>query len=463
MDVLLLEPNHHNKYPPLGLMKLSTYHKERGDRVAFFKGNNKTYSDRFGCKRWDRVYISAIFTFHYHHSLHAIDLAKRHADSNDVFIGGVATTLLLKQYADLGINVIQGLLDAKGKIGLRGDSGVDDLVPDYSILDEIDYKYPVIDAYIGYATRGCVNKCPFCAVPLLEPKFIDYFDLKKYVNSIEERYGEKRNLLLLDNNVLASKRFDRIIKDILSLGFEKDATTSKGTKRYVDFNQGLDSRLLDEKKAALLAKTAINPARVAFDHVELADLYSDKIRLLAKHGVVHLSNFLLFNFKDSPSDLYERIMINIRLNEELGTKIFSFPMKYVPLDSIDRSHIGKHWTKKQLRAIQVILNATHGVVGPYRPFVGRAFGENVVEFETLLWMPEEYLMYREKNERSSASEWKSQFLSLSARDLRTLKEVIQSNRINNSVLKFKGNAKVKKVLSHYRLMKKQSQRRIDEF
>lgn len=444
-------------------MKLSTYHKARGDRVAFFKGRNKVYSDRFGDKRWDRVYISSIFTFHYNHSLHSIRLAKRHADSNDVFVGGVATTLLRQHYADLGINVVQGLLDVKGKIGLGGDSDIDDLIPDYSILDEIDYEYPVIDAYIGYATRGCVNKCPFCAVPLLEPKFIDYFDLKKYVNNIEMKYGEKRNLLLLDNNVLASSRFDRIIKDILSLGFEKDATTSKGTKRYVDFNQGLDSRLIDEKKAALLAKIAINPARVAFDHVQLADLYSDKIRLLAMHGVSHLSNFLLFNFKDRPSDLYERIMINIRLNEELGTRIYSFPMKYVPLDSIDRSYIGKQWTKKQLRAVQVILNATHGVVGPHRPFVGRAFGEDLAEFETLLWMPEEYLMYREKNEKSSASEWRSQFLSLSAPDLRTLKEIIQSNRINNSVLKLKGNPKVKKVLSHYRLMKKQSQRIIDEF
>jgi hypothetical protein len=444
-------------------MKLSTYHKRRGDRVSFFKGSNKTYSDRFGDARWDRVYISTIFTFHYNHSLHAIDLAKKHADSKDIYVGGVATTLLRQHYADLGISVVQGLLDVKGKLGLRGDSGIDDLIPDYSILDEIGYKYPVIDAYIGYATRGCVNKCPFCAVPLLEPKFIDYFDLKKYVNSIEKEYGEKRNLLLLDNNVLASRRFDRIIKDILSLGFEKDATTSKGIRRYVDFNQGLDARLVNEKNVALLAKIAINPARVAFDHVELAELYSDKIRLLAKHDVVHLSNFLLFNFKDHPYDLYERIMINIRLNEELGARIFSFPMKYVPLDSMDRSYVGKYWTKKQLRAIQVILNATHGVVGPHRPFVGRAFGKNIVEFETLLWMPEEYLMYREKNEKSRAADWREEFLDLTDEESRALKEIIRDNRINNSVLKLKANSRVKGVLKHYRLMKKQSQGKLDDF
>ena len=44
---------------------------------------------------------------------------------------------------------------------------IEDLIPDYSILEQIDYKYPVHDAYFAYATRGCVRKCAFCGVPKL--------------------------------------------------------------------------------------------------------------------------------------------------------------------------------------------------------------------------------------------------------------------------------------------------------
>lgn len=37
-NVLLLEPNYKNKYPPIGLMKLATYHRMLGDNVVFYKG-----------------------------------------------------------------------------------------------------------------------------------------------------------------------------------------------------------------------------------------------------------------------------------------------------------------------------------------------------------------------------------------------------------------------------------------
>ena len=74
--VLLIEPDYKNKYPPLGLMKLSTFHKSRGDNVSFFKGRIKEYNERFGeRKRWGRVYVSTLFTFQYNQSLEAIRLA----------------------------------------------------------------------------------------------------------------------------------------------------------------------------------------------------------------------------------------------------------------------------------------------------------------------------------------------------------------------------------------------------
>jgi hypothetical protein len=62
-----------------------------------------------------------------------------------------------------------------------------------------------------------VRKCPFCAVPKIEPFFVEYIPLKKQIQMINNKYGEKKDLLLLDNNVLASPKFDQIIDERTSM------------------------------------------------------------------------------------------------------------------------------------------------------------------------------------------------------------------------------------------------------
>lgn len=59
MRVLLVEPNYKNKYPPMGLMKISTYHKMLGDEVRFVKG----YDHEVDEETWDRIYVTTLFTF----------------------------------------------------------------------------------------------------------------------------------------------------------------------------------------------------------------------------------------------------------------------------------------------------------------------------------------------------------------------------------------------------------------
>ena len=71
-------------------------------------------------------------------------------------------------------------------------------------------------------------------------------------------------------------------------------------RRYVDFNQGIDSRYVNEENMALLSQLPIRPMRIAFDHISLRDIYENAVRLADKYGVQTLSNYILFNYKGVP-------------------------------------------------------------------------------------------------------------------------------------------------------------------
>ena len=201
---------------------------------------------------------------------------------------------------------------------------IEDLIPDYSILDQIDYQYPVRDAYFAYASRGCIRKCHFCGVPKLEGAQRDATPLTEFVRGVDEMYGPRRDLMLMDNNVVASARFKEIIAEIRDLGFMPGAKLKRGgervpSQRRVDFNQGVDARILCKDRMYLreLSSICLSPLRIAFDHLGLKAPYETAVRFAHEFGLNDLSNYMLYNFHDSPADLFERMHLNVRLNEEL--------------------------------------------------------------------------------------------------------------------------------------------------
>ena len=415
-SVLLIEPGYRNKYPPLGLMKIASYHRERGDLVKFVKGEDPSvlFED------WDRAYVTTLFSFEWKRTAKAIDYAIQAVGNRPdrVFVGGISASLMYDDYVGeprwAGVRFVQGLLDGPPAVSLglsqeNFDFGAEDVlgepieerVPDYGILDQIEYKYPVIDAYFGYASRGCVRKCSFCGVPKLEGGQREMPPLSKLVNGIQVAHGEKKDLVLMDNNITASSRFREVMAEIRDLGFTPNAKLARTGElpksRRVDFNQGVDARILAKSEMFLreMATICISPLRIAFDHLGVRKVYERSIRMAEDNGLKSLSNYMLYNFMDTPADLYERMRINIALNEELGIRIWSFPMRYQPVALKDRSHVGKNWNAYFLRSFQIMLQATHGVVSGNPEFFVRAYGENKGEFEKLLSLPHAFIFHRE--------------------------------------------------------------------
>lgn len=416
-NILLIEPRYKNKYPPLGLMKIAQYHGPEGkkDHVTFIKGEEQSVLT----KAWDRIYVTSLFSFEWRKTSDAIDFAIEAAggQTSKVFVGGIAASLMHEEYLSQpqwrGVRFIQGLLDKSPSESLQLDdfieelysddwssTPIENLIPDYSILDQIEYEYPVRDAYFSYTSRGCVRKCKFCGVPKLEGGQRDADSLTDIVRGIESRFGPKKDLILMDNNVVASSKYKDIIAEIRDLGFEKDAKLVRNgvsVKRRVDFNQGVDARILCKDPMYLkeMSTICISPLRIAFDHWGLHKSYGQAIRFAADVGLRSLSNYMLYNFKDNPADLYRRMRMNIELNEELNIRIFSFPMRYQPVTLKDRSHIGDKWNRYYLRAIQLVLQATHGVVSGAPAFFKRAFGETEEDFFDILSRPQHFIFNRE--------------------------------------------------------------------
>ena len=542
--ILLVEPGYNNKFPPLGLMKIATYHRNKGDVVEFHKGE-APYTQIISK---DRVYITTLFTFHYDITVKCISHYAKYFNRDSIFIGGIAATLMASDFKrDTGINnIVERQLISSRILGYEDNVNIDSLPLDYDILDDTVYRYPAGDNYFVHTTRGCPRRCEFCAVRILEPEFKTTNEIIDQVRRVDQIYGQKRNLLVLDNNVLCSPKLREIIEDIRSLGFTGEASyiwpnpfeqmlgkikrrkklgvdysrqlfetidlleifanrlkrypkvhgelgeiinlikqsenidealethsvllsavvekyRSK-TKmiRYVDFNQGIDARLINEQNIKTLSTIPIRPFRLAYDSIDDSNIFNRATKLAIENNVRHFSNYILYNWEDKPEDLWMRLNNAISLYSGNGTNIdgFSFPMKYAPINEKDRSYVGKNWNRKYLSAINVIINVTNGVVAKEKDFFIEAFGANVEEFLEILNMPDQFIRFRFFFKGNGLLDyWKALFLSLAKEEKLYLLDVLCKYKINKSIMSDAHPKPIKKILVLYTLNKSQFDRR----
>lgn len=228
------------KLPNLALMKISRYHKDRGDDVE--------WCDYIS--HYDIVYKAKIFTFTQDDTYYL--------NADKVVCGGT------------GYDVHSSL-----------PPEIDRLQPDYSLYPNIDKR----TAY-GFLTRGCPNRCKWCVVPVKEGKTRPYMDVDEI--AIEGR----DHLVLMDNNVLAIDYGISQIEKIIERGYS------------VDFNQALDARLVTDDIATLLAKVKWLHRRIRFgcDTPKQIDDCERVIAMFDKYGFrgeYFLYTMLTDNFEES--------------------------------------------------------------------------------------------------------------------------------------------------------------------
>lgn len=331
MKVLLAEPQksrkYHTPYPPLALLKLATYHERKGDFVKLKNGISENGFEP------DIVYITSLFTYAWEPVHEAIRFYANRYKKARVVVGGVYASLCpdhLKESFRDRIEICGGVVPE-----------LDDLMPAYWLIPE--WKTSIL-----FSSRGCIRKCPFCSVPKLEPKFEARKSIKHLI------YPGHKKIVLWDNNILASPYWRDIFAELEESGLE------------VDFNQGLDARLLTEETALRLRRLRIPIVRLAYDTKKIRNSLRRAINLLKDVGISgrDIVVYCLYGYLDKPEDFLERV------RDLTDWGVVAYPMRYQPLEPcVKDSYVSQNWTKEQLEMIAKARRVI-GYGGAFPPYEG---------------------------------------------------------------------------------------------
>lgn len=277
MKIGLIDVDGHN-YPNLPLMKISAWHKAQGDSVEWYEPLFSGHCDK--------VYMSKVFSFTPDYEYYI--------DADEVVKGGSGYCI--------------ELVDGKEIFHKERDRQLPDeiehIYPDYSL-----YPEHTKDTAYGFLTRGCPRGCGFCHVASKEGR------CSYKVADLSEFWRGQKNIILCDPNILACKDHMELLQQLAD------------SKAKVNFNQGIDIRLVNDRNLELLKQIKLDGIHFAFDRWQDKDIIEPKLRQFAEKTGYHRNNgkvmvYILCNYDTTlEQDLYR-----IQLCREL--KFSPYPMIY---------------------------------------------------------------------------------------------------------------------------------------
>jgi len=338
MHVVLAEPDFYTRYPPLGLLKISSFHKYKGDTVELIRGEHSPK------KKPDKIYVTSLFTYAWRPVHKAIRYYKKLFPEVPLWLGGIYASLLPDHATSSGADYVhKGLFDdAEG------------FAPDYDLV-------PEWDGSIMFASRGCIRRCGFCSVPKLEgrPSALKYSVQHlihpghvKSENCCNKKHHTR--VILWDNNILGNPNWRALFEELTTL------------KMNVDFNQGLDARLVTDEVAQAIAKMKMDVIRVAYDYHGIGPFVERAIGLLREAGVSprKIVSYTLFNYQDDPIDFFERV------RDLLNWGAVCYPMRFEPLTSLEKNRfVSPRWGREELEMVHKARRVI-GYAGAFPPYEG---------------------------------------------------------------------------------------------
>ena len=292
MRIGLIDVDGHN-FPNIPLMKISAWHKSKGDTVEWYEPVIHAIGEPL-----DKVYMAKVFSFtpDYEYSVNAKEVVR----------GG----------SGYCISLVDGkeVYDKEKDIDLSYE--VEHIYPDYSL-------YGITDTAYGFLTRGCPRGCDFCHVEAKEGR------CSHKVAELNEFWNGQKNIVLCDPNILACKEWKPLLQQLID------------SKAWIDINQGLDIRLMTEEKAKMIKSMKTKELHFAWDRYEDKEIILPKFKMFKEiTGISErkLIVYVLCNFDTTIEQDLERIY-TLR---EMG--YWAYVMLY------DKEHIPRgHELKKMAR------------------------------------------------------------------------------------------------------------------
>lgn len=236
----LIDVDGGKSFPNLALMKISAWHKAQGDDVSWYNPFDGWFDD---------VYLSKVFSFTPDYDL------------------SINATTIHRGGTGYCIDLVDGREVYHKERDHELPQEVEHIYPDYSI-----YPHLTADTAFGFLTRGCPRGCSFCIVAGKEGR------CSRKVADLNEFWNGQKNIVLCDPNILACPDWRDLLIQL------------RDSHALVDFNQGLDIRMMTREKIELLNQIRITEIHFAWDRYQDKDIILPKFKLFAENTNIRKKN-----------------------------------------------------------------------------------------------------------------------------------------------------------------------------
>lgn len=289
MKIGLIDVDGGKNFPNLALMKISAWHKSHGDDVQWYFPWDS---------RYDIVYMSKVFSFtpDYDYAINADKVVK----------GGTGYC----------IELVNGKEVFHKERDKELDPEVEHMFPDYSIYPQLTQ-----DTAFGFLSRGCPRGCHFCIVGKKEGL------CARKVADLSEFWAGQKNIQLLDPNILACREWKELLQQLIDSG------------SVVDFNQGLDIRMMTPEKIEMLNNIKIKQIHFAWDRYQDKKIILPKLQMFMEKYNGNLDHDIVVYTLVNYDTTIEQDLERIYTLRELG--MWAYVMVY------DKEHCEKKYRQLQ--------------------------------------------------------------------------------------------------------------------